>query len=228
MIVSVPYVQIVKISSWNLFQSVGWKWYCKAAASNLDIAISLYEQDIYGPCTLPSVCRKFLLLKIELLYFKQSSKPSEKHSFGVALVDLFNKTDFTASKPDLYHLIELAFEWLIDDAMFVCLLNELVIGFCYSDLTLENGEFELSSAITLVLQANRLTKCPSYPKKQRQIRKYNRDNLVIKTYKKKNRRFSRKQLCANLKDKRGNRRDKQKQNIVKIKETAPDRNAISI
>ena len=42
--------------------------------------------------------------------------------------------------------------------MFVCLLDELILGFCYSDLTLETGGFELASTITLVLQANRLTK----------------------------------------------------------------------
>ena len=36
---------------------------------------------------------------------------------------------------EIYHLIELPFEWLIDDAMFVCLLGELILGFCYSDLT---------------------------------------------------------------------------------------------
>ena len=39
--------------------------------------------------------------------------------------------------PDCYpmrfnHLIELPFDWLIDDAMFVCLLHELILGFCYS------------------------------------------------------------------------------------------------
>ena len=58
---------------------------------------------------------------------------------------------------EIYYLIELPFEWLIDDAMFVCLLDELILGFCYSDLTLETGGFELASTITLVLQANRLT-----------------------------------------------------------------------
>ena len=31
-------------------------------------------------------------------------------------------------------LIELPFDWLIDDAIFVCLLDELILGFCYSDL----------------------------------------------------------------------------------------------
>ena len=64
---------------------------------------------------------------------------------------------------EIYHLIELPFKWLIDDAMFVCLLDELILGFCYSDLTLETSGFELASTITLVLQANRLTKCASHP-----------------------------------------------------------------
>ena len=45
--------------------------------------------------------------------------------------------------------------------MFVCLLDDLILGFCYRNLTQANGEFEFSSAITLVLQANRLTKCAS-------------------------------------------------------------------
>ena len=64
---------------------------------------------------------------------------------------------------EIYYLIELPFEWLIDDAMFVCLLNELILGFCYSDLTLETGGFELASTIALVLQANLLPKCTSHP-----------------------------------------------------------------
>ena len=46
--------------------------------------------------------------------------------------------------------------------MFVCLLDELILGFCYSDLTLETGGFELALTITLVLQANRLAKCASH------------------------------------------------------------------
>ena len=65
---------------------------------------------------------------------------------------------------EIYHLIELPFEWLIDDAIFVCLLDELILGFCYSDLTLEIGGFELALAITIVLQANQLIKCTSHPK----------------------------------------------------------------
>ena len=41
------------------------------------------------------------------------------------------------------------------------LFDELILGFCYSDLTLEAGRFELASSNTLVLQANQLTKCAS-------------------------------------------------------------------
>ena len=51
----------------------------------------------------------------------------------------------------IYHLIELPFDWLIDNAMFVYLLDELILSFCYSNLTRETGGFELSSSITLVL-----------------------------------------------------------------------------
>ena len=58
---------------------------------------------------------------------------------------------------EIYHLIELPVDCLIDDAMFVCLLDELIQGFCYSDLRWETGGFELASTVTLVLQANRLT-----------------------------------------------------------------------
>ena len=64
---------------------------------------------------------------------------------------------------EIYHLIELQFELLIDDAMFVCLLEGLILGFCHSDLTLETGGFELTWTITPALQANRLTKCASHP-----------------------------------------------------------------
>ena len=53
--------------------------------------------------------------------------------------------------------------WLTaDDVMFVCLLDELILGFCYSDLIWETVGCELVSTITFVLQANRLTNCPSH------------------------------------------------------------------
>ena len=30
---------------------------------------------------------------------------------------------------EFYHLTKLPFDWLFDDAMFVCLLDELILGF---------------------------------------------------------------------------------------------------
>ena len=56
--------------------------------------------------------------------------------------------------------------WVIDWwCNFVCLFDELILGFCYSDLTLKTGGFELASTITLVLQANWLTKCACHSRK---------------------------------------------------------------
>lgn len=46
--------------------------------------------------------------------------------------------------------------------MFACLLDELLLGFCYSDLTLETGGLELTLTTTLALQASRLTECASH------------------------------------------------------------------
>ena len=59
-----------------------------------------------------------------------------------------------------YHLIN----WLIDDAMFVCLLDELILGFCYSDFDMGNRWISTRIDYTLVLKANRLTKCASHPR----------------------------------------------------------------
>ena len=64
---------------------------------------------------------------------------------------------------EIYQLIELSFDWFIDDPMFDCLLDNLILGFCYGNLTWETGRFELTSTITLVLQVNQLTKCASDP-----------------------------------------------------------------
>ena len=67
---------------------------------------------------------------------------------------------------EIYHLIELPFEWLIDDAMFVCLLDELILGFCYSDFDIGNRWiWTCINYMTLVLQAKWLTKCTSHPKR---------------------------------------------------------------
>ena len=57
---------------------------------------------------------------------------------------------------EIYHLIELPFDWLIGDGMFVCLLDDLILGFWYSNLTWETSGLELASTISLALQANRL------------------------------------------------------------------------
>ena len=62
-----------------------------------------------------------------------------------------------------YPLIDWLIDWLIDDAMFVCLHDDLILGFCYGNLTVETGGVELALTITPVLQANRLTKCASQP-----------------------------------------------------------------
>ena len=50
---------------------------------------------------------------------------------------------------------------LIDDVklVFVCLCDDLILAFCYSNWRRETSEFDLTSTITHVLQANQLTKC---------------------------------------------------------------------
>ena len=69
----------------------------------------------------------------------------------------------TATRWDWPHYqITILIDWLIDDAMFVYLLDKLMLSFCYSDLTCETGGFELALTMTLVLQASRLTKCASH------------------------------------------------------------------
>ena len=56
---------------------------------------------------------------------------------------LFNET---------YHLIELSFDWLIDWLIdWRCnafLLDDLILGFCYCNLTRETGEFEFAFFLT--------------------------------------------------------------------------------
>ena len=63
---------------------------------------------------------------------------------------------------EIYHLIELtilSIDWWCN----VCLLDNLILDFCYSNLKQESSGFELVSIITLVLQANQLTKCAGHP-----------------------------------------------------------------
>ena len=56
--------------------------------------------------------------------------------------------------------------WLFDNVMLisVCLLEDLLLGFCHSNLRWETGELERTSIITLALQVNRLTQCASHLK----------------------------------------------------------------
>ena len=55
--------------------------------------------------------------------------------------------------------------WMIDDLMliFVCVLDDLILGFWYRNLTWESDKIELTSETPLVLKANRLAKCGSHP-----------------------------------------------------------------
>ena len=71
---------------------------------------------------------------------------------------------FTWLLDEIYHLIELPFQWLIHDAIFVCSLDKLILHFCYSDWTLGTARLKLVSTITLKLQANRLTKYACHTK----------------------------------------------------------------
>ena len=54
---------------------------------------------------------------------------------------------------------------MINDVMltFVSLLDDLVLGLRYSNIARETGGLKLELTITLVLQANQLTKCTSHP-----------------------------------------------------------------
>ena len=46
--------------------------------------------------------------------------------------------------------------------MFVCLLDVLILGCCYSNLTRKIGRSEFTSTITLVFPTNRLSKYASH------------------------------------------------------------------
>ena len=68
-------------------------------------------------------------------------------------------------RDQIYHLIELPFDWVIMwhiKFLFVYVMIWFWL-FCYSNLRRETDGFELASAITLVLQDKRITKCASHP-----------------------------------------------------------------
>ena len=64
---------------------------------------------------------------------------------------------------EIYHLIELLFRWLIDDAMFVCLLDELILGFVTAIWHWEPVDLNSHQLSPLYYKVNRLTKCASHP-----------------------------------------------------------------
>ena len=53
---------------------------------------------------------------------------------------IFNRNPcaFQTTIDEIYNLIELPFDWLINDAIFVCLLDELILALCYSDFEMGN------------------------------------------------------------------------------------------
>ena len=68
---------------------------------------------------------------------------------------------FTRLKLDeVYHLIELPFDWLIEDVIFACLLDARLL---LQQFDTETGGFELASTNTLALKSNRLTECVTHP-----------------------------------------------------------------
>ena len=46
---------------------------------------------------------------------------------------------------EIYHLPGLPFEWLNDDPMFISLLHDLILGFCFITLIQKTSGFELTS-----------------------------------------------------------------------------------
>ena len=69
----------------------------------------------------------------------------------------------TITRWDLPYLWITIWEIVVGMIIPVCLLDDLILGFPLQQLTWETVRFELTSTITLVLQANRLSKCTSQP-----------------------------------------------------------------
>ena len=91
-----------------------------------------------------------------IFYSTQPLPPTHKHSdiylqrcmwddYHVFLIATIAFTRLLVN--EIYNLIELPFDWLVVDAMFVCLLDDLILGFYYSNLIRETGGFEFASSI---------------------------------------------------------------------------------
>ena len=64
----------------------------------------------------------------------------------------------------IFHFIELPFGWLIDDPMFVCVLDELILGFVTAIWHWKSADLNSHRLSPFYYKANRLTKCASHPK----------------------------------------------------------------
>ena len=91
-----------------------------------------------------------------------------------------------------YYLID----QLCNVNFFVSLLDDLILGFCYSNLTRKAGRFERASTITIVFQADKLITCASHPKHdEAELLLFENYSLSLWTFSSKNnRRYSEK--CA--------------------------------
>ena len=63
------------------------------------MAISLWEHDIWESCAVPSICKKCLLLKIELLHFKHNLRASIMQVVGGNWSYLVSRMLLTAFNP---------------------------------------------------------------------------------------------------------------------------------
>ena len=64
---------------------------------------------------------------------------------------------------EIYHLIELPFDWLIDNAMFVGLLDELFAGFLLQQFNMENQWFWTHIDDHPCITSERTNQSASYP-----------------------------------------------------------------
>ena len=74
-------------------------------------------------------------------------RPAHEHSYGslqLCMWDVYH-TFLIATLvytrlllDETYHLIELPFDWLMMKLVFACLLDDLILGFCYSNLDIGN------------------------------------------------------------------------------------------
>ena len=96
--------QTKKISQ-SLFQQIVAGVCSKALTSKYWMAISVYECDIWRPCAVLSLCKKCLLLKIELLHSKHNLRVSIMQAVGRNWFCLASRTLLTASNPDIISIL---------------------------------------------------------------------------------------------------------------------------